>query len=118
MPVERRGASDLVVDNVGHVFSELPEGFGVDAGNKQAAGAFDKALGDGDNLLWCLSLAKHDLGQGGTQGAMMVNLCEAQVLVGQVTETLESAFHVRGTGGDGIEEGTKVFFVDRSTSQP
>jgi hypothetical protein len=112
MTIEGRGACKFVIGDVGNTFSEEMEDIGVYAGNEQTAGAFDEAFGDGDDLLRRLSLAEDDLGQGGAEGAMMVDLGKAEVLVGQVPEPVESAFDVGPAGRDGFKEGAEGLLVD------
>jgi hypothetical protein len=115
-PVQGDAAGGLVVGGVGEVLFEGGEDVGADPGHQEAAGAFRQPGGDGYHLLRRLALAQHHLWQVVAEGAVVVQLGEAQVLVGEETQVLQRVLYGRGTGGYRLQELAEPLRIDGSPS--
>jgi len=77
-----------VVLGVGHDSLKGTEGLAVDARNEEAAGPLDEAFANGGYLVRRLAEAEDDFREDVADAAMVVDLREAQVFVGQVFEVI------------------------------
>ena len=104
--------SDLVVAGVGDGSEHGARGFGLEAGDQQAVGAFEQRLGDGDDLLRALTLPEDDFGHPVAQRAVVVDPGEADIFVWQVLQAVQSRIHAGAALGDGGKQFTESVLFD------
>jgi len=115
-PVQGDAPGGLVVGGVGEVLFEGGEDVGADPGHQEAAGAFRQPGGDGHHLLRCLALAQHYLRQVVAEGAVVVQLGEAQVFVGEEAQVLQRVLYGGRAGGYRLQELAQPLRIDGSPS--
>jgi hypothetical protein len=85
---------------------------GRGARDENTAGAFGEAGGDLSGLFGGLAHREDGLREGVAEGAMVVDLGEADVLVGEETQLLDGGFDACRAARDALEEITKLLLVD------
>src|SRR5262249_36001778 len=88
------------VDRRGQVLGRLRR----QAGDQAVAPRRRQPTGHGDDLVGRLSLAEDDLGKAVAQAPVVVQPREAEVLVGQRTETIEGLVDLALAAPDGLEQ--------------
>ncbi len=102
------GAGRLVVDGVRYGRAQGSERFPGQACNEETARTLNETRADRGDLLRRLAVAEDDFGQGVAQAAVVVDLGEAQVLVGQVAQRLDRGVDAETAGGDALEERSQL----------
>jgi hypothetical protein len=94
--VDSDGAGGLVVGGVREGGAHGLVRFERGAGDEHAVGAFGEAGGDRGGLVGRLALGEDDLGEGVTEGAVVVDLGEPDVLVGEEAQFFEGGLDAPG----------------------
>ena len=105
-----------MVDGVREALFEGGEDIGADPRHQEAAGAFRQPGGYSDHLLRRLALAQHHLRQVVAEGAVVVQLGEAQVFVGEETQVLQRLLDRGRAAGYRLQELPKPLCIDGSPS--
>jgi hypothetical protein len=109
--IDRDGASGFVVHGVWHGFLNLVETALIRSRNQDAIRAAGEARGNFRDLPGRLSLSQDDLRKGVAEGAMMVDLCETDVLVGQQAQLRNGGLDACGAGGDALQKISNLMLV-------
>lgn len=82
--LDGEAACGFMVAGIGDGREDGGGGFGGDAGDEEAVGALEDGLRDAGDLGGGLALAEDDLGDPVAEGAVVVDLREADIYVGEI----------------------------------
>jgi hypothetical protein len=89
----------LVVDSISDVLPDRLKAGLIDAGNEEPTGALHQLFCHSNNLSRRLALAENHLRQVVAQGAVVIYLGEADVLIGQIAQFFQGVFNRSGAAG-------------------
>lgn len=93
-----------MIGGVGYLLLHRAIGFGIGARDQQAVAAGSDALRYDRDLLRRLSLAENYLRKAGAEGAVMVELSEPNVFVGEVSQAGERLVNAECAPLQGLEK--------------
>jgi hypothetical protein len=102
-PFERDRLRHLVVAGIRQALAHGGRLCGRSARHKQAAAVRGDAFGDRGHLLRRLAHAEHDFREAVAQAAMVIDLGEAEVFVGEETQALDSGGDADVAAPDAVE---------------
>ena len=101
-----------MVRRVRYCCADGPEADGAGASDQQASRALGEPLGDLGYLFRRLALAQYDLRERVAQGAVVVDLGEADVLVWEQAQLFDGGLDGGRARGDALEQLLKFLLVD------
>ena len=97
-----------VICHAGHAGGHGDVGLRPRAGDQHAVGPLRQPFGDGDDLFGGFALSQHDFRHAVSQRTVVVDLGEADVLVGQEAQPFIRSRRVDVAGGDVLQELTNA----------
>ena len=91
--------------------TDARRGLGIHPGNQHVLGLFRKAAGDGHNLVGRFPFTENHLGDTVTEGAVMIDLGESQILKRHMPQLMHGGVDINCPILDFLEQRAQAFLI-------